>query len=375
VARKGGVDRGLFERDKGSGVWWVCYFDANHRKHRQKIGNKTLARKVYMKYQTEIAEGRHFPNAHRRAPIFANLLTEYRDAQEREGKHVMKSDIGYRRVQERFGGRRAETITAAEVERWRDELRKQLAPATVNLHLTLLAAVLHRAVRNRKLDPSAVPAIRKLKTNNARLRYLTDEEEGRLLEALPDSFRPLITVAIHTGMRKGELLNLSWDEVDFVSGTIFVRTSKSGEGRRLPMSPTAHRTLAALWQSRRKRLSARVVNQSAGTRLVFANGCGGFEGNLGRIWYPALERAGLEGFHFHDLRHTFASRLAMQGNDLYRVQTLMGHKTQAMTLRYAHLSPQHLRAAVVTLDAPGPKPWAAKAQLASADSGTVPVSV
>ena len=214
-----------------------------------------------------------------------------------------------------------------------------------------------------------MPAIGKLKTNNTRLRYLTEEEQSRLLAALPDSFRPLITIAIHTGMRKGELLTtLTWDDVDFVSGTIVVRTSKSGEGRSLPMSPTAHRTLAALWQSRRKRLSARVVSQSDGKRLVFTAAQGGFLANLGRTWYPALKRAALEGFHFHDLRHTLASRLVMKGVDLYRVQTLMGHKTPAMTLRYAHLSPQHLRAAVAALDEPGPKPWAEKGQQGSTDS-------
>ncbi|MBV8137590.1 MAG: tyrosine-type recombinase/integrase [Deltaproteobacteria bacterium] len=78
--------------------------------------------------------------------------------------------------------------------------------------------------------------------------------------------------------------------------------------------------------------------------------------NLNRDWDSALSKSGLEGFRFHDLRHTFASRLVMIGVVLYRVQILMGHKTAAMTLRYAHLSPQHLRAAVALLDIPGPKP-------------------
>src|SRR5215469_17565995 len=105
MARKGGVDRGLFEREEGSGVWWIHYHDANGRKHREKVDSKGLARKVYMQRKTEIAEGRYFPNARRRAPIFADLLTDYREAP---------------------------------------------------------GAVFHRAVRNRKLDASAVPAIGKL---------------------------------------------------------------------------------------------------------------------------------------------------------------------------------------------------------------------
>jgi integrase len=368
MARKGAKDRGLFERPKGSGVWWIHYHDGDGRKHREKVGPKALARKRYMQRKTEIAEGRFFPARHKGVPLFDALLGDYREAKRREGKAVMKSEIGYRRVLERFGGRRADTIKAAEVEEWRDQMRESLAPATVNLHLTILRAVLRLAVRNRRLDASALPLVAGLKANNTRVRYLTDDEETRLIEALPAWLRPLITIALHTGMRRGELLKLTWDEVDFVSGTIFVRTSKSGEGRRIPMSPTAHRTLSALWQARRKRLGARVVSQIEANRYVFTAPEGGFMANLAREWYPALERAEIADLHFHDLRHTFASRLVMNGVDLYRVQILMGHKTPAMTLRYAHLSPQHLRAAVATLDAPGPKPWAAAREQAMEDS-------
>src|SRR5208282_4030866 len=170
----------------------------------------------------------------------------------------------------------------------------------------------------------------------------------------------------------GELLSLTWDDVDFVGGIIFVRTSKSGEGRRIPMSPSAHRTLSILRKARQKRLRLRVVRQSEGSRYVFTAPQGGFLMNLNREWYGrssrasrygrsgvelplragagALERAGIADLHFHDLRHTFASRLVMAGVDLYRVQKLLGHKTPAMTQRYAHFDPEALKAAVATLD-------------------------
>ena len=291
MARKGGHDRGLFERPTGSGLWWIHYHDADGRKHREKVGPKALARKRYMQRKTEIVEGRFFPGARRRVAFFDGLLDDYREAKRREGKAVMKSEIGYRRLLERFGGRRADTITAAEVEEWRDEMRESFAPATVNLHLTILRAVLRLAVRNAKLGAAALPAIAGLKANNARVRYLTDDEECRLVAALPAWLRPLITIALHTGMRRGELLKLTWDDIDFVSGMIFVRTSKSGEGRRIPMSPTAHRTLSALRQARRKRLGARVVSQIEANRYVFTAPEGGFVPNLARAWYPALERS------------------------------------------------------------------------------------
>ena len=88
-----------------------------------------------------------------------------------------------------------------------------------------LRAALRLAVRNRKLGAAALPAIAGLRANNTRVRYLTDDEESRLIAALPTWLRPLITIALHTGMRKGELLKLTWNDIDFVSGTIFVRTS------------------------------------------------------------------------------------------------------------------------------------------------------
>jgi integrase len=158
-------------------------------------------------------------------------------------------------------------------------------------------------------------------------------------------------------MRKGELLNLRWDDVDFVSDTVTVREAKSGEGRRLPMSATARRALQTAGRLRGQHLKMRPVNQ--GSSHVFSAPQGGFLMNLNRDWYRALKKSGPNDFRFHDLRHTFASRLVMAGVDLYRVQMLMGHKTPAMTLRYAHLSPQHLRAAVALLDdTPGTKPWA-----------------
>jgi integrase len=190
-------------------------------------------------------------------------------------------------------------------------------------------------------------------------RYLTDDEERSLIHELPKSLRPLVMVAIHTGMRRGELLNLTWHEVDLVGNAVLVRKSKSGEGRRIPMSTTVRRTLNDLNEARQRKCSGG-AQQSETSQYVFTAPRGGFLGNLNRVWYAAIEHAGLVGLHFHDLRHTFASRLVMNGVDLFRVQTLMGHKSSRMTIRYAHLSPEHLRAAVATLDAPGPKPWSSR---------------
>lgn len=332
--------------------------------YKRRAASLSHARQRVHDIKAAIAKGEWPPKPKPKAATFDELLKEYRTAKQREGKAIMRTTsmtIGYTRLLDNFAGRRADSLTAAEVEAMRDKLLATMAPATVNRHLQLLRAILLRGVRDHRLSRDAVPQITLFKENNQRVEYLTGDEERRLLAACTDWLRPLVVVAIHTGMRRGELLNLTWPDVDFVdAGVIFVRRSKSGEGRRIPMSPTVHRTLGALRDARRARLTARVVEHKAASPYVFTAPEGGFIHNLNPAWYAALKEAKLEGFRFHDLRHTFASRLMMNGVGLYRVQILLGHKTAAMTQRYAHLDPEHLRAAVATLDAPGPKPWAEK---------------
>jgi integrase len=297
------------------------------------------------------------PTPEQRPALFDELLQDYRDAKERQGKAIMRTDIGYRRLLQRFGGRRPNSITSAEVETWQEDLMESMSVASVNHHLQLFRAILLRAVTNRRLRREDVPATKLPNPNNQRQRYMTDEEEQRLVNELPGNLHPLIKVAVHTGMRKGELLNLQWDDVDFVSGTLWVRKAKSGEGRRLPMNSVAHSALARLRDERKERLRARVVSRKAASGYVFGTPEGGFLHNLNRYWYPALGHTGIEDLHFHDLRHTFASRYMMAGGDLYTLQTLLGHKTAQMVQRYAHLSERHLRAAVELLAMPGRKPW------------------
>jgi integrase len=357
--KRDGRDVGIVEEPKGSGRYYVRVYHAG-RRYKRRAASKAHARELREEIRVAIRKGEWPPKPKAKLVLFDDLLEAYREEKTRERRAVMDGDIGFKRLLHRFGGRRPDSLTTREVKEWRDALLEGHSPATVNRHLTLLRAILRMGIRDRQLAPGALPEFEPLDENNERVRYLTDDEELGLIDALPQSLRSLVTVAIHTGMRRGELLNLTWAEVDLVGGTIFVRKSKSGEGRRVPMSPTVRRTLTQLNEARRGRMHSRVVRQSEATRHVFTAPRGGFLLNLNRAWYAAIKSAGLEGLHFHDLRHTFASRLVMNGVDLFRVQTLMGHKSSRMTVRYAHLSPEHLRAAVATLDAPGPKPWATR---------------
>jgi integrase len=358
ASQKSGRDVGVIERPKGSGNFCarVVY---QGRQHWRRAANKSHARELYHEMKAAIRKGEFPPKPQERPVRFDELLADYRAAKARQGKAIMRTDIGYRRLLERFDGRHADAITAVEIEAWQSDLAETLSIASVNHHLQLFRAILLRAVAGRRLRPEHVPAMKLENPNNKRLRYLTDDEESRLLGALPERLRALIVVAIHTGLRKGELLKLTWDAMDFVSSTIDVREAKSGEGRRMPMNSVVRATLAGLRNERRARLRARVVNRAEASGHVFSAPHGGYLHDLNRYWYPALKRAAIGNLHFHDLRHTFATRYMMSGGDLYTLQILLGHKTAVMVQRYAHLSAQHLKAEVERLTAAGPKPWAA----------------
>lgn len=185
--------------------------------------------------------------------------------------------------------------------------------------------------------------------NNTRRRFLEPAEEMRLMKTLPARLRPLAIVALHTGMRLGELLPLRWMDVDFAAGTILVREAKAGEGRVAWASPIALKTLRALRREQIRRGAAGGDLIAMRERSVFYDARGSARTNLWRYWHVALCRAKVTDFRFHDLRHTFASRLVNQGVDLYTVKELLGHKTLRMTERYSHVAADHCREAVALL--------------------------
>ncbi|MCK4418022.1 MAG: site-specific integrase [Candidatus Latescibacteria bacterium] len=166
-------------------------------------------------------------------------------------------------------------------------------------------------------------------------RYLTKEECRALLAQCPPHLYPIVLTALNTGMRKGELFNLMWEDVDFWKGIITVRNrkefhTKNYENRTIPMNDLLWRTL-------------RELPQNSTSLYVFENKSGRSYDDLKRSYHTAVKKAGLGHARFHDLRHTFASHLVMAGVDLRTVQALMGHKTVQMTMRYSHLAPEGCR--------------------------------
>jgi integrase len=182
--------------------------------------------------------------------------------------------------------------------------------------------------------------IKLFRVDDRRYRYLTQEEEEALLEVCTPYLKRVVLFALHTGMRKGEILGLRWTDVDFPNSVAIVPASraKSKKDRCIPLNSVALGLIDEL---------PRPIDREA---YIFGNTAAGKQENIKRYWNAALAIAGIENFHFHDLRHTYASRLVTAGVDLAVLRELLGHADFAMTLRYAHLHPSRLREAVAILE-------------------------
>ncbi len=335
--------RGIFEKVPGSGEWWIRYADATGRIRREKAGTKSGAIALYHKRKQQVLEGRKLPEKLRSASasfdeIIGDAL-EHSSANKVPAAH--RNDLSIAdAVRDWLGGRAAEEITPQEIERRLADLAEQgRAPATLNRYRAFLSLAYSLAIQNGKLATNPVRQVKRRKENNARVRFLEDEEETRArskIRELCPEHEPELDLALHTGMRRGEQYRLRWQDVDLRRGIITIPRSKHGELRRIPINSVARATLL-------------VLRADSGVGYV----CPGSDGPRSqdqRCWFEeVIEFAGIQDFRWHDLRHTFASRLVMAGVDLRTVQELMGHKTIAMTLRYVHLAPAHQQEAIERL--------------------------
>ena len=230
-------------------------------------------------------------------------------------------------------------ITASRISECKGHRLSTVSGATVNRSLALLRHLLRLAREEWELL-DGVPRIRMEREAEGRLRWLTPEEATRLLSACRDSrnadLTDLVEFALFTGMRRGEVLGLTWERVDRARGVVLLdgTSTKSRRRREVPLNSRADAVLAR--------------RGSKSTGLVF--GTHRWD-HFRTAWNLAVERAKLMDFHFHDLRHTFASWAVQRGATLQEVKDLLGHSSLAMVMRYAHLSPEHLRTAVARLDA------------------------
>jgi integrase len=323
----------IFEK---AGSWYIDFY-VKGRRTREKIGpSKTLAKEVLRKRQTEVAEGKYFPERQRASGGFAVFIEKYWRL---EGSRLKATGIrGVLDVfKERFGDRLLSEITIADVQAYYNETADRTTAATANRHMNFLSPLFNRAKEwGDHFGDNPAAKVRRRREENRRLRFLNEDEIERLLDCASDRVRPLLICAMLTGMRRAELLRLQWENVDIERGLIYILESKSGKPRELPMGRKLIQTLAALG------------SKTKGS--VF----GVPEITLRTHFMNAMIGAEIQDFRFHDLRHTFASHFIMRTGDLPALQKLLGHSSPEMTQRYAHLAKEHLSAKIDAFDAAMP---------------------
>ena len=253
----------------------------------------------------------------------------------------------------RFKGKTLRGIDPALIERFKAERMIEssknnghtISPSTVNRALALLKTLFGKAVEWGRIETNPAARVKKLREPEGRERYLTHEEAGRLLAASNPEFRKILIVALGTGMRRGEILSLRWDDLDLVRGIITVAMSKSGRSRKIPMSGVVTEALGGI----PRRGEFVFWNPETKTRLkdvktAFKATCARAKKNPDDKKDPGIMDA-----RFHDLRHTALSWMFQEGVNIKTVQAIAGHASIEMTARYIHDKPENIRLAVQKL--------------------------
>jgi integrase len=377
---------------KAKKVYYLKYDDANGRRHKHKIGEAgavltvAQAREAANGLKARLARKENIEPEKKPDRIgLEDFISVYEPERVREHKAGQFTINMMRSAFRKFLPKKIDDLTAKDFLAWRNErLDSGVKRVTVNKNIVALRAALNWGVENKVIAANPLDGFKLLKKDEKEIvRYLDDDERERLYAALDireheirdgrennnqrlaergleirpaidsefaDYLKPMVILTLNTGLRRGSLFHLQWGDVDFNTGylTLEPYKHKSGEGTnktlRIPLNETADATLRA-WRSQ--------CADTSPSDYVFASPkTGGKFDNIEKSWHNLLKMANIENFLFHDLRHDYASRLAMNGIPLNTIRVLLGHSGISTTLRYAHLSPNTEREAVKSLDMP-----------------------
>ncbi|MBB5343923.1 tyrosine-type recombinase/integrase [Tunturibacter empetritectus] len=338
--------RGVFEHPPNSGIWWVNYY-VDGKRHREKVGTRKAASDLYSKRKNDARMGVKLPDSlkAKRAVLFEELA---KDAMEYSKAHKKshRGDISnLSSLLPVFGKMKAEEITPQTISAY-FSTRTDLKPASINRYRSTMSMIFAEGIRNGKVTANPARLVRLRKENNARLRFITFDEEAQIRSIIRRRcpvHEPDFTVAIETGMRLSEQHSLEWPDVHLNRQQIQLVATKNGSSRVVILSKEAVEALKVC-QTRRMPHTPRVFLTRYGEPMENP-----------RAWFRLVmedavkQNKQLADVTWHVFRHTYISRLVMAGVDLRTVQELAGHKDISMTTRYAHLSPDHKLSAVAKL--------------------------
>jgi len=339
------MSKGIYKRGK---IYWITYqgLDGRQRWESSKSTIKADAEYLLACKRKDLGEGKE-PEIRKKIKnhTFSELAEKYKEFVKIQKAYPIKKLLVGLLVKE-FGDVLLKNFNLMMLEQYQTRcLAEKKKPATVNRRLATLKHMFTKAEEWEMLEGEILKKVRRVKQfaeNNRRLRFLSSEECQDLIAACGNQarikhLRPMVGMAMNTGMRRGEIFSLQWDQVDLKHGFILLEDTKNGDRRELPINGTVRAILLDM----PRRLDVPFVFHDRATGEPYRD--------IRNSFYRACGRAGIKDFHFHDLRHTFASHLVMAGVDLTTVKELLGHKDIKMTLRYAHLAPAHKSKAVELL--------------------------
>ncbi|HUS52620.1 MAG TPA: site-specific integrase [Thermohalobaculum sp.] len=312
----------------------------------ESFGRKTDAEKWANGVEAKIDEGRFQDQSQARRHTVGDLIDRYIAEVIPNKKAGAVQVFQLRQWQAELGLLRLSELTPDRIIKARDKLMMRegndgpMGSSTVNRYHAALAHALTVAEKLYGwIEINPMRRVPKLKDPQGRVRYLSDIERRALLDACRNSTNPyllpIVLIAITTGMRRGEIENLTWGDIDWKQDRIVIEEPKNGMRRSAPLLRMAKDALAP-HRPDSPEARALVFPGCSGTRPIV----------MKKAWYSAVSEAGIEDFRFHDLRHTAASYLAMNGASIPEISAVLGHKSHQMASRYAHLSDGHTRSVV-----------------------------
>lgn len=351
---------------KKAGAWYMDVMIGPKRIRRFAGYTLDQARNVLAKFRLDcLNEKLGFSKPKEPDPVsFETFADEFLELYAKQNKRSWARDeISLKNLKRFFSGKTLQEIGPEQVERFKAQRKTeyvirykatkktQISPTTINRELACLKTLFSKAVEWGRIEKNTVQAVKKFKEDNARERILTAEEARRLIEAAAASIRPILVIALNTGMRKNEILSLKWANVDFLRGYILIEHSKSGKARKVPMNGAVSSALMGLPHVKEKGDEVEFVFYNPETKGHVKDIKTGFRAACRRAKADPEDKKdpGIVGLRLHDLRHTAATWMIQTGVDIVTVSKILGHASIQMTMRYAHPTPENMKRAVERL--------------------------
>jgi len=336
----------MYRKRSKNGIWYINIRMDDGRRIQKSLGtsNSKLAKAIEGKIRAGIQEGKYFEKPEGDNITVKEMIEKFMATHALKVSSSMQASykVSFAHIISFMGDKVITKVKPKDVANYKEaRLEAGKKPATVNRELAALSKMFSIGVKEWEwLDSNPVSNVSRLKENNARTRWLSNEEEARILSNSPEWLSDLIIVSVDTGMRCGELLSLRWSEVNLFRKVLFVLMSKNKKSRTIPLSQRVLDIFVKM--SKLRSLENDFVFITSNNRKRLPR-------NVTTAFERVLKKSNVNGFRWHDLRHTFASRLAQKNAPIFSIAELMGHSI-VMATRYSHHSIESLKSVVELLN-------------------------